>query len=262
MKKYFVFTCLLLWFVSCKNQTKQEESPETESKTEAFKVSDVRIDSTIFEDCGGISCPKIDVDYLKLKGDGDFANSVNKTNKQELIELLHIDEEKPKANNIEEAITNFGEVYFEFRKTYPDSDEIYELKIEQEVNNKNKSTLLLQTVFYMNTGGAHGYGGTRFLNFDAETGKYLTKDDLINDIPAFTDFVEEAFRRQYQIPPQASINAQGFFFEDDKFALPENMAVTDESVVLIYNPYEAASYAEGALRLFFPKKTVGKWFNY
>lgn len=263
MRKYFILSCILLCLASCKNDPKQEkESPETETATEAYKISDVKIDSTIYGECDGIPCPETNVDYLVVEGDGDFAQSVNKKNKQELISLLHINEDKPKANNVEEAITDFGKEYFEFKKDYPDSNEQYELKIEQEVKNKNEKTLVLETVFYINTGGAHGYGGTRFLNFDAKTGKYLTKEDLIKDIPAFTDFVEEAFRKQYQIPPQANINAKGFFFEDDKFALPENMAVTDDSVVLIYNPYEAASYSEGALRLFFPKKTVGKWFNY
>lgn len=263
MKKHFVFAFMLLFLFSCKNDTKQEKDKEaTENKTEVYKVSNVKIDSTLFENCGGIACPKINVDYLELEGEGDFAQSINKTNTQELIELLHIDKEKPKANSIKEAINDFGEDYFEVKKAFPDSEDVHELKIAQQVKSKNESTLVLETGFYMYTGGAHGYGGTRFLNFDAETGEYLTKDDLIKDIPAFTDFVEKAFRRQYEIPPQSDINDYGFFFEDGKFALPENMAVTDEAVILIYNPYEAASYSQGALRLFFPKKTVGKWFAY
>lgn len=263
MKKYLVLTLILLSLFSCKNDSeKEKESPEKESKTATYEISKVKIDSTIFTNCSGVTCPKIKVDYVKLEGNGDFAQSVNQTNKQALIDLLHINEDKPKAEDIEEAINDFGKDYFEIKKAFPDSDVVHELKVAQEVKSENESTLVLETGFYMYTGGAHGYGGTRFLNFDVETGKHLTKEDLINDIPAFTDFVEKAFRQQYKIPPGSDINDHGFFFEDGKFALPENMAVTDEAVILIYNPYEAASYAQGALRLFFPKKTVGKWFSY
>src|SRR5699024_277078 len=116
--------------------------------------------------------------------------------------------------------------------------------------------------YYLFTGGAHGYGGVHFLNFDAQSGKYLTAEDMISDIPALTDFVEKKFRQKYNIPPNVDINSQGFFFDDGKFALPENMALTDNELILLYNPYEAASYSEGQIRFVFPRKTVEKWLKY
>jgi len=45
-------------------------------------------------------------------------------------------------------------------------------------------------------------------------------------------------------------------FEDNQFQLPQNMGLTPQGMVLHYNPYEAASYADGALVLEFPHEAV------
>ena len=73
---------------------------------------------------------------------------------------------------------------------------------------------------------------------------------------------EKEFRKKYKIPEGENINAKGFFFENDKFALPENIAVTKNRVILVYNRYEAASYAEGELKLSIPKNKVAQWLIY
>lgn len=252
----------MLFFISCKND-KKDSNKEIE-KTENTKVEfeKIAVDSTTLKDCENQDCPEMEVEYLVFEGEDEFSSQVNKENANHLSKLLHINEEKPQAKSIEEALENFKNEYFEIKEEFPKSMTSYELKITQEVENKEGKNIVLKTNFYIFTGGAHGYGGTHFMNFDRKTGKLLTHQDLISDVPAFTDFVEEAFRRQYEIPAEADINSKGFLFEDGKFVLPENIAVKENEVILIYNPYEAASYAEGPLRFLFPKKTVEQWFNY
>jgi|SRR5690625_9175 len=262
MKRVFLLLLLMGFLASCKNEKKSSEEVVSEVNVEQVKFREVKLDTSLFGDCRGMGCPQVEVEYFKPEKGNAIAESIDEKNSQELLELLHINEQKPKAGNIEEAVKNFGEEYFEYKTNFPNSAGGYELKLKQEVLSENPQTIVLETLFYIYTAGAHGYSGTRFLNFDSKTGKFLTHNDLINDIPAFTDFVEKAFRQQYEIPAADEINAHGFFFDEGEFVLPENIAVTDESVILIYNPYEAASYAQGSLRLFFPKKTVERWFNY
>lgn len=259
MKKYFLFFGLILLFVNCKNDKKETQKETTHTAVEFQEIS---VDSTEIIDCTDQSCPEIEVDYLVFEGEDDFAQTVNAENEKYLINLLHINEDKPKSNTAKKAIEGFVAEYFEVKESFPESNFSYELKVNQAVENEKGKNIVLKTDFYIFTGGAHGYGGTHFMNFDRETGKLLTHEDLIADIPAFTDFVEEAFRRQYEIPAEADINSKGFLFEDGKFILPENIAVKENDVILIYNPYEAASYSEGPLRFLFPKKSVEKWFNY
>lgn len=260
MKKTLWLVLILCAAVACKNDSKNEQKEGI--KTADFTTEKISLDSTDVKDCQDRDCPKLEINYVKLKGDNDFIKAVNKENEQEIIRILHIDEEQPQPKSIEGALASFAEAYHKLKEMDQESSISYEAKIDQEILNDEGGAFVVQTGFYLFTGGAHGYSGTHFTNFDPQTGEVLTKEDLISDEKAFTDYVEKAFRLQYEIPSEADINEQGFFFEDGKFVLPENMAVTKDSVILIYNPYEAASYSEGQLRFLFPKKEVGKWLNY
>lgn len=256
MKNYLLLFCFTVILTSC-NTTKKEGNPT------AFETETIRLDSTNLTACKDSHCPEVLVQYEKIKGNSDFSKSINAKTSAELIRLFDNVEDMDSPNKtVEEAVNGFVNDYFEFKRDYPESVAEYEASIEQKILDQNDQTLVFKTSFYLFTGGAHGYGGVRFLNFDAETGKLLSHAELISDIPAFTDFVEERFRKKYNIPPETNINSQGFFFDDGKFVLPENIAVTSDSVILLYNPYEAASYAQGQLRFVFPKKAVKQWMKY
>jgi hypothetical protein len=56
---------------------------------------------------------------------------------------------------------------------------------------------------------------------------------------------EGAFRRSRGVPPRASLQAEGFWFENDQFVLSENWAVSAAGLVFYYNAYEVAAYAAG-----------------
>lgn len=259
MKKYIIVLGIITLFFSCKNDKKEKDSIEPHE----FETENVLLDSTNLKACQDRPCPDVTVGYIKVKGDSEFSQVINDKNTEELVQIFNSsDEDENEAENVEEAANGFIEDYFKFKEEYSDSQASYEADIEQKVKSKNESTIVLQTKFYLFTGGAHGYSGTQFRNYDAHTGELLSHKDLISDIDGFTDFIEGKFREKYDIPPNASINSQGYFFEDDKFILPENISVTDKEVILLYNPYEAASYAEGQLRFMFPKKAVKKWFKY
>lgn len=263
MRKYILFLGLMAAIVGCKNDSKKETEVEDIPLTKSeLVINEIKKDSSILGDCGDFPCPKMEIELIDLEGDADLVREVNQKNEEELIQLLHLNEDKPKAESVEDALQDFGKEYLSMKEEFPESAAGYELILKQKVENNSEKTFVLKTDFYIFTGGAHGYGGVQFLNFDPKTGKYLTHKDLISDLPAFTKYVEKAFRQLYEIPEDVDINSKGFFFEDNTFALPENIAVTDDSVILIYNPYEAASYSEGTLRFLFPRKEVGKWLNY
>ncbi len=254
MKKtvFLLLLSALLW--GCKSDRQKARDFETE------KIS---LNPTTLASCQEANCPEVRVDYLKIKGDSDFSQSINTKNQADLISLFDLNQEDSiAAKTVEAAVNNFVEEYFQFKNQFPDAVAAYETEVSQEIKDRNAHTVVLKTSFYIYTGGAHGYGGIHFLNFDAQTGAYLRPEEVITNLAAFTDFAEKKFRQQYQIPEDADINSKGFFFEDGQFALPQNIAFMENQVILLYNPYEAASYAAGELRFVFPKSQVGQWLKY
>lgn len=255
MKRYLVLIGVLLFMWSCNDKKKGPTGDPAD-----FEVEEVAVDSTDLAICEEKECPEFKVNYLNFKGDENFVTAVNKKNTEGLARVFKLEEDQAPEETVEKAFDKYLGNYIKTSEEF--NVEGFEAEVEQKLKSENENTVVIQTSFYLFTGGAHGYGGVNFANFDAHSGKYLEHEDLIADKEGFTDFMEEKFRQQYEIPTDASINSKGFFFDDDKFILPENIAVTDENVELIYNPYEAASYAEGQLRFVFPKETVAKYFNY
>lgn len=113
----------------------------------------------------------------------------------------------------------------------------------------------------MFTGGAHGYSGERSLLFNATTGRSLKYADIFNDVKAFTAFAEKKFREKFKIPAGKNINATGLMFENDKFVLPQNIFFTKNGLLLYYNAYEVASYAEQQKELLLPYEQVQQYLK-
>ncbi len=99
-------------------------------------------------------------------------------------------------------------------------------------------------------------GSTSYFNFDKKTGKQLSNDDLIKDKKAFLALAEKKFRELQQVPEGESINSTGYMFENDTFALPINIGFENNEMVLLYNPYEVASYADGIIEIRFAVSEV------
>ena len=168
-----------------------------------------------------------------------------------MISLLVHDEEV-EASTLTDAIRSFKNGYTELRKLFPDETAVWKAKIAGSVSYEDKNVLTIAMNSYLFTGGAHGYTTRRFLNFDKRKGEEIENWELFKDQKHFKNFAETKFRIQENIPPNHPINSTGFMFEQDKFYLPENIGFTAEGLVLLYNQYEVASYADGAIELVLP----------
>jgi hypothetical protein len=143
-------------------------------------------------------------------------------------------------------------VYNDFRGDHPNLSADWEAEMEAQVNFTNRNLICIRLETYMYTGGAHGLGTVAFLNFDKITGEPLGNWEFFDDMEGFERLAEKKFRIQEHIPPNGNINTTGFMFEDDRFHLPENIGLTKKGLLLLYNPYEIASYADGSISLTIP----------
>lgn len=267
MTKKLLLLILLASFYSCKQdkKTNQEQAvPEKkESKKSNFATSNKMLTTKDFKACAERKCPEIRVSYVQI--DSSFKNysKLNKSLENEIATIIGSNTQTDlSGKSPQEAAEFFIQDYFEFEKEYEESFLNYELEVEQSLLAKTDNTLSFQTKFYIFTGGAHGYGATNYSNFNKKSGQLLTNKDLFTDKEAFAKYAEKKFRKKYAIPENEAINVTGFLFEENKFALPENIALTEEEVLLLYHPYEAASYSEGVLEMRFDKEEVKQWLAY
>ncbi|NNJ80865.1 MAG: DUF3298 and DUF4163 domain-containing protein [Flavobacteriaceae bacterium] len=204
--------------------------------------------------CDTTSCPEITVNYVEITENSDRARQINSAINNFIIEALYLGDEtsEPGAKDISDAATQFVKMYRTHSAEFPDMQLEYFVEVNIAETYKTDDILSLEMHQYLFTGGAHGYGATFFATFDAQTGDEIGVEDLFSDFIGFKKFAETEFRRANKIPEGESINATGFWFENDTFYLPEAIGIRDSKLALIYNQYDIASYAAGPIELEIP----------
>lgn len=163
---------------------------------------------------------------------------------------------KSEAANYDDLIKAFEADYQELKKEFPSSAIGYDMTVEGSVELNTSNLVCIELDTYMFTGGAHGNPYTYSLLFDGQTGTELAIADLFTDMAAFTKIAEANFRKTFEIAADAKITSTGFSFANDEFALPTTIIVNDSNIILHYNHYEIASYAEGYKEVSIPMDEV------
>lgn len=236
MKNYLFLLLNLVLFTAC------EETNMLSSTLNNFNETDL-------EACQNSSCPKITVDYPVYNGEEAIATKINSKVDTYLAQSLHIGEGvSPNTKEWKEVARQFVNANKDL-KTEFDLELNYEAKVSISESFRNGQLLTLEQNSYLFTGGAHGYGSIRFHHLDVLTGEELETKALFEDFEGFKSFAEVAFRKAQGLSEDSSINATGFWFEDDLFRLPETLGLSQEGIHLIYNPYDIASYADGNIEV-------------
>ena len=214
------------------------------------------------ENCNNKACPKISIVYPKAH-DALVAEAINHKIDSTLAQLMSAStpESRP-VKNLDTALLEFAKSYLQFETEFTKEHFVtFEADVNMSISFQNEQLLSFKTDFYLYTGGAHGYGGTQYLNLEVTTGEVLTNQDLISQISEFKKVAELAFREKYKISSGSEINSTGFWFEGNQFSLPERIGFTPNEIILIYNPYEIAPYAEGVIEIRLPIATVQPFLN-
>lgn len=246
MRHYTFLVFLLIILTSCSKELSFEN--ETFEKESAIPCKK--------------DCPKITIDVPIAKNIPIVADSINKKVFAVIKEIVYFGEDHAKVNDYKTLAASFITSFEEMHKKFPSETFGWEGKIKGDIVFKSDQILNIKIDHYTFTGGAHGYQGLRSLLFNTKTGKTIFSDQLFTDEKGFKAFAEKEFRTKYHIPAKANINATGLMFENDKFQLPQNIFYTDEGLLLYYNSYEAASYADGPKELLFPYDKVNQYLKY
>jgi hypothetical protein len=246
MKQYSFLVFLFLLFTNCNKGLSFENETFEKKSTLPCKID----------------CPQITIDIPIAKNIPVVADSINKKLFLVIKEIVYFGEEPLKLNDYNTLAKSFITSYEEMHEKFPNETFGWEGKIKGNVEFESDQIINIKLDHYTFTGGAHGYQGYRSLLFNPKTGKTIFNDQIFKNEKEFKAFAEKEFRKKYKIPSKSNINATGLMFENDKFHLPENIFYTEEGLLLYYNSYEAASYADGPKEILFPYNEVSKFLKY
>ncbi|MEH6657888.1 DUF3298 and DUF4163 domain-containing protein [Leeuwenhoekiella marinoflava] len=250
MKKFVSILTIFIILISCE----KKETPLV-FDTKTYNPENLNA-------CEEGICPVIKIEKLTASGNGGFSDTINNAVEQVLVNTLSISpEDIPNIKTLDEALDNFITSYRAYRNDFPEASVEYNINSTSQISYESEKVLSIIFDNYSYWGGAHGYGSTTYINFDKETHEQLSKEALFSDQAGFLKFAETQFRNQKGIAEDENINSRGYFFENDSFSLPENIGFKDDKLILIYNPYEIASYADGQIILEFPITEVQKYLR-
>lgn len=226
-------------------------------KKDTFEFENIALEQTS-EQCDTTDdCPVVSLNYLISKAPEPFATKFNETIRKRLLTLLEIggDNSFVEHSNIEKAIQTYFYEYQQLKKIFPEMP-AYEINVVDSISFQNDTLVSLMSNVYTYSGGAHGYQSVTFLNFKP-SGVCYRNDELFSDMDSITHIAEQYFRKKEHI--EGLLSENGYWFEQDQFALSKNIGFEKDSLILYYNPYEITSYSEGAKIIKIPLDRIQKW---
>lgn len=264
MTKYFCLLLSALLLFSCKKdvETPENTATETPQKATALQFEPLEYNAKTKLPCKAKVCTYVDISVPKaINGNAVVADSINKGIFNTVRSIVYFGEKPTNATNYDDLMNSFIKSYDDLVKKFPEEAMAWEAKVKATVHHTSDSLINIKLNHYTFTGGAHGYEGDRSLLFNAKTGRSIKIAELFNDQKAFTTIAEKKFRAKYKIPAGKSINSTGLTFENDKFQLPQNIFFTNDGVLLYYNAYEVAPYAEQQKEVLIPYNDIDAYLK-
>lgn len=268
MAKMLLMMLLSTWLSGCGIVEKYNESPYKH----IFKEEEAHLT----EDASSPFCDfSIDYTYLDEEGDS-IATLINRTIQDEFLGNAY-------ASLIpEEAVDSFMNVYIrDYRR---ETGELYQAdrsKVASEeeipawynqtysmvtfIEEGHGGTINVSANVFVDTGGAHPNQWSRWLNFDFESGKLLTKDDVFL-ASAKTDIerilLDHLILMQAELYPDESLKTledlqQKGFLQLTNMYIPDNFLLRKEGVSFLFNRYDIAPYSAGEIVIEVPYEEIG-----
>lgn len=237
LNKSYVLILVLLVFISCK---KEESISFIEYSVETSNDAIVALN------------------YPKAEGSEAIATRINQTLEAHISKQINLSEDTTIENTVDEAIQQFNTDYKSFISDFPDAAQQWEALIDGEVTYRSPEVICIALNSYLDTGGAHGNTNVRFFNFDPLTGNLLEMDDLISNIDGLSALIKTQLKSEIKANTTEPLD-HAFIGSDFKF--PESIGYSDEGLIILYNPYEIASYAQGIVEFSIPFEDVNSYLN-
>ena len=278
MKRYPYMAIILLmmllstWLGGCGLMEKYDDSPYKH----IFKEEEAHLT----EDASSPFCD-FSVDYTYLDEEGDsIATLINRTIQGEFLGNDYA------SLTPEEAVDSFMNVYIrDYRK---ETGELYQVDrakgtSDEEIPAWYNQTYSLVTFIeeghggiinvsanvFVDTGGTHPHQWSQWLNFDFESGKLLTKDDVFlasAKVDIERMLLDHLMLMQAEIYPDESLKTledlqQKGFLQMTNMYIPDNFLLHKEGVSFLFNRYDIAPYSAGEIVIEIPYEEIGYYLK-
>ncbi len=263
MQKVFLFFILSIILIGCSKERAINKNSES-VKALHFNDSDIRYYEKIYlksygNKASGKDFAELKIEYLELISGGASSDSINKFIKSYLLNLPFNEDQYTSFDEIADSLISN---YITVQQEFDDYHTGWYIHANSKINGLFKNVISILSEKEIYTGGANTFYNLTYSNFDVSSGKLITLENIIiNDFKAVEKIGEGLFRKMKNIPPKQSFEKAGFWFENKKFSLNDNFAITDSGLVFFYNLYEIAPRSTGTTKLFIPKKKLNSLTN-
>ena len=158
------------------------------------------------------------------------------------------------VNSFDDLVNSFFNEYHQFKTDISDSYQEWFIERSGTVKFYNDDFISLVFSEYTYLGGAHPNSYTMFTVLDLNNGNKITLEDIFIDgyKPILNKIAEEELRKLNELGEYEDLDEAGFWFDDNKFSINDNFALSDEGLTFYYNNYEITAYAYGPTKLIVP----------
>lgn len=159
--------------------------------------------------------------------------------------------------NLDSAANDYLDSYEHFKADFPDAPGGWSIEVNVKKTYESDSTLSFKFSGFDFSGGAHPNSSINYMNFDKQTGEYLSLDRVILDEDKMKELAEKAFREFHQVKEGVALKEDGrFFLPEIGFFLPNAIGYEGDKFRLTYIPYEIGPYVMGYTELEFELKDL------
>lgn len=242
-----LFTFIAL--VSCSHEETSELQPIPENRTpdlvaETFTPRFTSPDCTLDEE----PCVELFFHYPVFHDQGDWTDSLTYWTQEQLVEHP--------TRQLHREIEGLAHEWFDDWEQFHDEIDGYRVpwRLERAVEVVYESDELVTLHFneFSFAGGAHPNQYDHFQSFTKRSGRRVQVADLTPDSTSWNrllDLAEEHFRYTFELLEEEDLDDAGFFFDDGRFHLTENIAFTQYGLLIHFNSYEVAPYAIGPISI-------------
>lgn len=237
MKKFVLLLLFTTFCLACKEESNIN-----------FKSNYLEFDDTAY----------IEIDYPTAEGNSTAAQLINTTISNYIVNALNFEEDSISDSDIAKAASKFNNEYKAFQIQFSDESIPWEASIEGELLYTSALISSISINTYISTGGAHGNDYTKLFNFNNATGKLLNAEDVLELNSNFMKLAQQYFEQEVMKKDE---NIKDYFF-GEAFKLPENIGLNEYGLIMLYNQYEIASYAQGYTEFLIPLKELEPYLKY
>jgi hypothetical protein len=237
LKNYILLALVLSLFFTCGEEIYVDFLEEQITTSEAAEIS---------------------INFPKAKGNAVVSEAINNTIKNHIVNQTNLSEDSLTNISIADAVDRFNTEFKNFKTNFPDSAQKWEAFIDGEVTYRSADVICIAINSYLDTGGAHGNTNVKFFNFNPQTGELYSKQELIDNFEGLSVLIENKLHEN--LKSNSGDVTEDFFFGKN-FQLPESIGYSDEGLIILYNPYEIASYSQGIIEFTIPYNEVDAFMS-